>query len=350
MTDTALLDDPQSTEEIEETNTTLPTLDEIRQERDEKLKALAEPTPPAVEPEEEEEEEAVDEDSDIAADTPESKDDTEAEEDVLSQIDFNSKTDEEKEAILEALRPATGKAFGEQRKQLRELKERLEKAEAAQKEVAASDTPFASLTTPEQVDQTIEAVEANVERFTDALTYESTTEYDAVSDEDVRGATVDGKFYSVQAIKQWAKGQKDSIKQLGQRKSELKKISKLFENEDVEIETLKQTHSMDEDESKAFEDLVADPSFAAVRTVKPEFAKGLYEVFAKSVISGRKQAKRKTPKAKNESTRVPKGANTNSKSIVSQIKKLDDIAKGKTGATVRDRLEADRKLRALKRK
>ena len=349
MTDTALLDDPQSTEEIEETNTTLPTLDEIRQERDEKLKALAEPTPQAVETEEEEEEEAVDEDSDIAADTPESKDDTDAG-DVLSQIDFNSKTDEEKEAILEALRPATGKAFGEQRKQLRELKERVEKAEAAQREVIASDSPFASLTTPKQVDETIEAVEANIERFTDALIYESTTEYDDASGRDIRGATVDGKFYSAQAIKQWAKGQKDSVKQLGERKSELKKVSKLFENEDVEIETLKQTHSMDEDESKAFEDLVADPSFAAVRTVKPEFAKGLYEVFAKSVISGRKQAKRKTPKAKNESTRVPKGANTNSKSIVSQIQKLDDIAKGKTGAPVRDRLEADRKLRALKRK
>lgn len=349
MTDTALLDDPQSTEEIEETNTTLPTLDEIRQERDEKLKALAEPTPQAVETEEEEEEEAVDEDSDIAADTPESKDDTDAV-DVLSQIDFNSKTDEEKEAILEALRPATGKAFGEQRKQLRELKERVEKAEAAQREVIASDSPFASLTTPKQVDETIEAVEANIERFTDALIYESTTEYDDASGQDIRGATVDGKFYSAQAIKQWAKGQKDSVKQLGERKSELKKVSKLFENEDVEIETLKQTHGMDEDESKAFEDLVADPSFAAVRTVKPEFAKGLYEVFAKSVISGRKQAKRKTPKAKNESTRVPKGANTNSKSIVSQIQKLDDIAKGKTGATVRDRLEADRKLRALKRK
>lgn len=353
MTDTTEAVDPQTEEAIEET--ALPTLDEIRQQRDDKLKALAEgeDSTPEAEAEDIEAEEVEEEaDTDEATDTEEEAEEQDETPDVLSQLDFDSKSDKEKEAILEALRPATGKAFGEQRKQLREWKERAERAEAAQKEAmtVASDSPFANWHTPEQVDETISQMEANIEQYEDELIYNQTTEYNDQLDKDVRGIEVNGQFVDVASVRKWAKEQKNNIKKLADRKTEIKKVSKMFDNEDVEIETLKQTHNMSDEESKSFEDSISDPSFAVIKSVKPEYAKDLYEVFAKAAVADRKPKTRKTPKAKNESTRVPKGANTNSKSIVSQIEKLQKIVEGKTGAPIRDRQEADRQLRRLKRK
>lgn len=347
MTDNKESVDPQAEEEIEET-TALPTLDDIRQQREEKLAALAKGESPKPEddpePEEDEDEESEEES--------EEEEESEVEDelnDVLSK--FDSYSEEEKEAIYEKLRPATGKAFGEQRKQLREWKERAERAEQAQKEAmtVASDSPFASLHTEDQVDETISQVESNIEKYEDELIYNQTTEYDEKLDKDVRGITVNGQFVDVGSVRKWAKEQKTNIKKLQDRKNEIKKIGKLFDDEDVEIETLKQTHNMDESEAKAFEDALSDPNFAVIKSVKPEYAKGLYEIFAKASVAGRKTT-RKTPKAKNSSTSVPKGANTNTKSIVSQIEKLEKIVKGKTGASIRERQEADRELRALKRK
>lgn len=349
---------PDAEEATQEVETALPTLADIQKERDKKLEALVSGDSPETdeeddtsddevedsEEEEEEEEVEVEEDEEEAEDKP----------NVLSKEYFDALSDKDKEAHLTELQPSTGAAFGKQRKQIRELKQELEAKEeqlkAASSVAATSDSPFGSIHTVEQVDSTISSVEENIEKYTDALIYESTTEYDDASGEDVRGATVDGKFYSATAIKKWAKEQKSNISKLLERKTEIKKVAKLFDDEDTEIETLKQSLNMSAEEAEVFEGFVGDPNFAVVKSVKPEYAKKLFEVLAKASIADRKPKTRKAPKAKNGTATLPKGSNTSPKSTVSKIKKLEAIINGTTKATILERQAADRKLRALKRK
>lgn len=339
-TEAATPDAEEAIQEIEET--ALPTLADIQKQRDEKLQRLESGEPEEQEepePEEPEEEEVEDESEEAEEETP----------DVLSQ--FEQASDEEKEQILSSLKSATGKAFGHQRKEIRELKAKLEAAEAAAKEVqsvaSSSDSPFGSIHTEEQADQTIEQIEQNIEKFEDQLIYEPETEF--IGDQEVRGIRVNGQFVSVADVRKWAKDQKANIKSVQDRKREIRTNAKLFDNEDVEIETLKQELDMSEDEAKAFEKLMSDPSFSVVKTVRPEYAKSLFNIFAKSAIAGRKQVKRKVPKAKNEKATPPKGSPSNTKSIVSQKQKLQDIVRGKTGASIQQRVVADRQLRELLR-
>jgi len=344
---------PDAEEATQEVETALPTLADIQKERDEKLDALANGDSPEADEEDDASDDVV-EDSEEEDEDVEEQEDDEKEEDkppVLSKEYFDALSDEDKEAHLNELKPDIGAAFGKNRKERRELKEEneslKEQLKATASVTATTDSPFGNVHTVEQVDSTIEAVEANIEKYTDALIYESTSEYDDKSGEDVRGATVDGKFYPAAAIKQWAKDQKVNISKLRERKTEIKKVAKLFDDEDTEIETLKQTLNMDEKEASAFESLIADPSFAVIKSVRPEYAKKLFEVFSKASIADRKPKKRKAPRAQNESASLPKGSNTSPKSIKSQIQKLQDIASGKTGASIRDRQAADRKKREL---
>ena len=345
MTMTTEAADPvaeEATQEIEET--ALPTLADIQKQRDEKLQRLE-----SGEPEEQEEPEPEEEPEEEVEEEVETEEEAKETPDVLSQ--FEEASEEEKEQILSSLKAATGKAFGSQRKEIRELKAKLEAAEAAAKEVqsvaSSSDSPFGSIHTEDQADQTIEQIEQNIEKFEDQLIYEPETEYRG--DEEVRGIRVNGQFVSVADVRKWAKDQKANIKSVQERKREIRKNAKLFDDEDVEIETLKQELDMSEDEAEAFEKLMSDPSFSVVKTVRPEYAKALFSVFAKSAIAGRKQVKRKAPKAKNEKATPPKGSPSNTKSIVSQKQKLQDIVRGKTGATIQQRVAADRQLRQLLR-
>lgn len=350
----AIPDAEEATQEVE--STALPTLADIQKERDEKFEAAAKGDSPEAEEEDDASEDVVEDSEEEDEDVEETEDDEEVEDkpNVLSKEYFDALSDEDKEAHLTELQPSTGAAFGKQRKQIRELKQELEakdeQLKATASVAATTDSPFGNVHTAEQVDSTIEAVEANIEKYTDALIYESTSEYDEKSGEDVRGATVDGKFYPAAAIKQWAKDQKSNITKLRERKTEIKKVAKLFDDEDTEIETLKQSLNMGEKEATTFEAFIADPSFAVVKSVKPEYAKKLFDIFAKASIADRKAKTRKAPKAQNESASLPKGSNTSPKSIKSQIQKLDDIAKGKTGADLKARQVADRKMRELIRK
>lgn len=349
MTDTdeaATLDAEEAIQEVE----ALPTLADIQKERDEKLEALS--NSPEAEEEDDTSEDVV-EDSEEEDEEVEETEDSENEDkpDVLSKEYFEALSDEDKEAHLTGLKEVTGAAFGKQRKQIRELKQELE-AKDEQLKAAASvaptaDSPFGNVHTVEQVDSSIEAVEAQIEKYTDALIYESTTEYDDQSGEDIRGATVDGKFYSAAAIKAWAKDQKANIGKLRERKTEIKKVAKLFDDEDTEIETLKQTHSMDDKEAEAFEAFIADPSFAVVKSVRPEYAKKLFDILAKASIADRKPKKRKAPRAQHESASLPKGGNAAPQSTNSKLTKLDNIRKGKTGASIAQRQQADRDYRKL---
>ena len=353
MTDTdeaASPDAEEATQEVSD-NTALPTLADIQQERDEKLNALANGDSPETEKEDDASEDVVEDSEEEDEDV---KDEEESEGNVHSKEYFNTLSEEDKEAYLTELKPDIGKAFGKGRRTERELRQEIatkdEQIAAMSSVASTTDSPFGNVHTVEQVDSTITAVEENIEKYTDALIYESTTEYDEGSEKDVRGATVDGKFYSAATIKAWAKEQKVNITKLRERKTEIKQVAKLFDDEDTEIETLKQSLNMDEKEAEAFEAFIADPSFAVIKSVRPEYAKKLFDTFAKASIADRKPKTRKAPKAQNESASLPKGSNTSPKSITSKIQQLDDIVSGKTKATHPQRIAADKQVRSLRRK
>jgi len=354
MTDQNEAASPDAEEATQEVETTaLPTLADIQKERDEKLEALS----AGDSPEAEEEDDASD---DVIEDSEEEDEDVEVDDDkeekptVLSKEYFDALSEEDKEAHLTELKEVTGAAFGKQRKQIRELKQELEakneQIKATTAVTATADSPFGSVHTTEEVDSTITAVEDNIETYRDQMTYDSVEQYNEKTERDERGIMVNGAFVSREALKEWVKQQKDSILKLKERKTEIKKVQHLFDDEDTEIETLKQTLNMDEAEATAFEAFIADPSFAVVKSVKPEYAKKLFDLFAKAAVADRKPKTRKTPKAQNGSASLPKGSNTSPKSIVSKIQKLDDISKGKTKASLADRIKADRQKRALIRK
>ena len=350
-TDEAAIPDADENTQAEDNNTALPTLADIQQERDDKLEALAKGDSPEAEEEDDAPEGEV-EDSEEENEDVEDKE--ESADKVLSKEYFDALSDEDKEAHLTELKEVTGAAFGKQRKQIRELKQepeaKDEQLKATTSVASTTDSPFGNVHTVEQVDSTITAVEENIEKYTDALIYESTTEYDEASEKDVRGATVDGKFYSAATIKAWAKEQKVNITKLRERKTEIKKVAKLFDDEDTEIETLKQSLNMSEEEAAAFEAHIADPSFAVIKSVRPEYAKKLFDILAKASIADRKPKTRKAPKAQNESASLPKGSNTSPKSITSQIQQLEDIVSGKTKSPLPERITADKRLRELRRK
>ncbi len=126
MTDTIEAATPDAEEAIQEVVTTaLPTLDEIRQQRADKLKAQVEGESPKPEDEPEEEEAEESEEAEEEELEEESEESTE-EATVLSKDYFDSLSEDDKEEILDELKPSTGAAFGKYRKQIRELKQELD--------------------------------------------------------------------------------------------------------------------------------------------------------------------------------------------------------------------------------
>jgi hypothetical protein len=352
MTDTdeaASPDAEEATQEVD--NTALPTLADIQQERDEKLTALAGGDSPEAEEEDDTSEDVVEDSEEEDEDV---KDEKESADKVLSKEYFDALSDEDKEAHLTELKEVTGAAFGKQRKQIRELKQELEAEKELNKATTAvastSDSPFGNVHTVEQVDSSITAVEENIEKYRDQMTYDSVDQYSEKLEKDERGIMVNGQFVSSEKLKSWVQEQREGITKLKERKTEIRKVAKLFDDEDTEIETLKQSLNMSEEEAAAFEAHIADPSFAVIKSVRPEYAKKLFDILAKASIADRKPKTRKAPKAQNESASLPKGSNTSPKSITSQIQKLEDIISGKTKASLPDRIKADKKVRALKRK
>ena len=316
MTDTDTADTPDSAEQIQAVEVTAPmTIEEAAKQVEARKSQNRGETPEAevTEPEADAEGEVKE-----AEDEAKEEESTEADEGVLSNDKYvESLNDDERAELAIELGSGEGKAIGKQRKEIRELKEKLESANQAKAEAIklapSADVPFPELRTVEAVDTKIEEIDEALSEWTDRMTFEQTEKYDEKSEKDVKGVEKDGQFYSLQALKEWRDGQRKILKGLRSQKTSVRKLEKLFEDEDVKIETNKVNLGIEEGSksSELYESYLADPQFQVLKVQMPELAAKLLDVFAHAAVSEggtakKKPANRAAPKAKNSNS-VPKG-------------------------------------------
>ena len=357
MTDTDTVDTPDSTENIQEvvvTDTAAPmTIEEAKAKVDARKAARsgeqpeAEPEPEAEEVEEEEEAEEETEEVEASED-----------EGVLSKIDLESLDDDQRAELAIELGSGAGKTIGKQRKEIRELQAKLDSAQKAKEEAIklapSADVPFPELRTVEAVDAKIEEIDEMLTDWGDRMTFEQTEKYDEASGQDVKGVEKDGQFYTLKALKEWRDNQRKALKGLRGQKASVRKLQKLFEDEDVKIETNKVDLGI-EDGSKAselYESYLNDPQFQVLKVQMPELASKLLDTFAHAAISQggasekKKPAKRKAPKARNSNS-VPKGG-VGSISSQGQVSMHEKIARDPNKSPA-ERKAAARAVRQLNR-
>jgi len=348
MTDTDTADTSEAAEQIQTEVVDAPmTIEEAQAKVDARRSARNGEQPEAeeAEPEAEDAEEEVDE-AEEETDEEESSD-----EGVLSKIDLESLDDDQRAELAIELGSGAGKTIGKQRKEIRELQAKLEGAEkakeAAIKLAPSADIPFPELRTVEAVDAKIEEIDEALTDWGDRMTFEQTEKYDEVSGQDVKGVEKDGQFYTLKALKEWRDNQRNALKGLRGQKAGVRKLEKLFDDEDVKIETNKVDLGI-EDGSKAsdlYESYLNDPQFQILKVQMPELASKLLDTFAHAAISEggasvkKKPAKRKAPKARNSNS-VPKGGVGNI-SNQGQVSMHDKIARDP------NRSPAERKAAAL---
>jgi hypothetical protein len=356
MTDTAIAETPEAALEIQAVDDNAPmTVEraaEVLAERKAnrlgtKPEEEAEPEPETPEGEEveveaETDEEVADEDEVVETD----------ENDVLSEfkIDWDSLTEEQSAEMAYRNKSGGGKTIGKQRKEIRELKAKLETANNATKEAIsvapASDNPYAKLHKAEEVSSTLKQAQANVD-FWD-------TKLDKAIDDEVYEVEHNGEMVSTKSIRTFVKEQRAAAKHLKSRQTEIKKVEELFDTEDEKIETLRLDLGMEEDSkaSKAYDKYLADPSFQLIKNIAPEYALKLLPILAHAAVNEnveapkKKPAKRAAPKSQGGSS-LPKGGSGES-SAQGQLSALTKIAHDTTKSRG-EREKAVRTIRALKR-
>ena len=354
MTDTDTADTPDSTENIQAEVVDAPmTIEEAQAKVDARRSARNEPEAEEPEPEATEEE-ADEEETEAEAETEEESSD----EGVLSKIDLESLDDDQRAELAIELGSGAGKTIGKQRKEIRELQAKLEGAEkakeAAIKLAPSADIPFPELRTVESVDAKIEEIDEALTDWGDRMTFEQTEKYDEVSGQDVKGVEKDGQFYTLKALKEWRDNQRNALKGLRGQKAGVRKLEKLFDDEDVKIETNKVDLGIEEGSkaSDLYESYLNDPQFQVLKVQMPELASKLLDTFAHAAVSQggdsvkKKPAKRKAPQARNSNS-VPKGG-VGSISEQGQISMHEKIARDPNKSR-QEREAAARAVRQLKR-
>lgn len=353
MTDTDTADTPEAAEQIQAVTIDAPmTIEEAQKQVEARQAKNRGETPEAevTEPKAEVEEE-VEEVEEIAE-----EEESEADKGVLSKFDLESLDDDQRAELAIELGSGAGKAIGKQRKEIRELKAKLESAEKA-KEAAiqlapSADLPFPELRTVKAVETKIEQIDEMLTEWGDRMTFEQTEKYDEASGQDVKGVEKDGQFYPLKQLKEWRDNHRKALKGLRSQKASVRKLEKLFDDEDVKIETNKATLGIVEGSkaSEKYESYLSDPQFEILKFQQPELAAKLIDVYAHAALqesgdSKNKPAKRTAPKSKNSNS-IPKGG-IGRPSNQAQISVLHKTAHdGNLDIAVRRKAAAD--LRKLK--
>lgn len=343
MTDTAIAETPEAAEQIQAVDDNAPMTVEKAAElvaaRQAKNRGqTTEADEPEV-PEPEEEEETTEEEVE------EVTEEEEESEDVLSQIDLESLSDDQKAALAKELGSGAGKTIGKQRKQIRELEAKLKLAQEATKEAAqlkSSDNPYAGTYKVEDVEQKLNQAQTNVDYWDGKL--------DEALDNETTEIEHDGGYLTAKAVRAFVKQERAKLKDLKGRKSEIEKVASLFDDEDEKIETLRLDLALEDDASKAYDEYLNDPSFELVKNLAPDFALKLIDVFAhaaqaKNGTTKKKPAKRAAPKSKKANS-IPKGGGSEG-SMQSQLSVIEKIAYD-PNKPIAERRKAAAKLRTLK--
>lgn len=277
------------------------------------------------------------------------------------EIDVDSLSEDDIYALaklkgIDIENPKSSKAWAEQRKEIKTLKEQIEAVQREKEEALAiapvSDSPFANLRDADSVDKAIAQAELNAEYWNDQLVLNQETQWDDVTDKDIRGVLHEGKFYPAEQVLGFVKAERAKIKPLGERKAEIAKTSELFSNEGEKIESIKTSLGLEGELGESYDKLIKSPKFALVKSLIPEYGLELMELLghaARSQAEGTKKPiiKRKAPKSKDESVSIGGGARSSSKTASGREAALNKIVNG-TGYNMKAKMDAMRELRILR--
>ena len=277
------------------------------------------------------------------------------------EIDVDSLSEDDIYALaklkgIDIENPKSSKAWAEQRKEIKTLKEQIEAVQREKEEALAiapvSDSPFANLRDADSVDKAIAQAELNAEYWNDQLVLNQETQWDDVTDKDIRGVLHEGKFYPAEQVLGFVKAERAKIKPLGERKTEIAKTSELFSNEGEKIESIKTSLGLEGELGESYDKLIKSPKFALVKSLIPEYGLELMELLghaARSQADGTKKPiiKRKAPKSKDESVSIGGGARSSSKTASGREAALNKIVNG-TGYNMKAKMDAMRELRILR--
>lgn len=277
------------------------------------------------------------------------------------EIDVDSLSEDDIYALaklkgIDIENPKSSKAWAEQRKEIKTLKEQIEAVQREKEEALAiapvSDSPFANLRDADSVERAIAQAELNAEYWNDQLVLNQETQWDDVTDKDIRGVLHEGKFYPAEQVLGFVKAERAKIKPLGERKAEIAKTSELFSNEGEKIESIKTSLGLEGELGESYDKLIKSPKFALVKSLIPEYGLELMELLghaARSQAEGTKKPiiKRKAPKSKDESVSIGGGARSSSKTASGREAALNKIVNG-TGYNMKAKMDAMRELRILR--
>ena len=277
------------------------------------------------------------------------------------EIDVDSLSEDDIYALaklkgIDIENPKSSKAWAEQRKEIKTLKEQIEAVQREKEEALAiapvSDSPFANLRDADSVERAIAQAELNAEYWNDQLVLNQETQWDDVAEKDIRGVLHEGKFYPAEQVLGFVKAERAKIKPLGERKAEIAKTSELFSNEGEKIESIKTSLGLEGELGESYDKLIKSPKFVLVKSLIPEYGLELMELLghaARSQAEGTKKPiiKRKAPKSKDESVSIGGGARSSSKTASGREAALNKIVNG-TGYNMKAKMDAMRELRILR--
>jgi len=288
-------------------NLSAPT--ESKEPKEESEESETEETEELTEPEAEAEDVGDSEEESEEEETEEESEETE-EEDVLSQIDVDALSKEEKIELAKMLGSEVGKDIGRLRSEGRQKDEQIAKLEKELQEsisqVLPSDNQFSSVTDAEKLNEKAKEVEANISAAINFL--QGDEDYIQVGDKEVDRKTVGG----------WLQAYQAQEKDIQKQRERLKELSGLSEASSKEMEKAKSELTwLDDEESdayKSFSELKNDSDIDLVKRISPKLGAKMERILAHAAnsLSGAKTPKKKFAlkrKAKPVSGKLGAGSN-----------------------------------------
>ena len=257
------------------------------------LSALTESEEKSEESETEQEEEAeVDTEEEADGEEEETEEEEESEDDdVLSQIDVDSLTKEQKVELAQILGSSLGSELGKMRSENRSKDAKIAQLEAELSDgiskLLPSDNQFSSITSSEDLEAKRKEIDQNIEAASNFLGGDE--DYITVGNEEIDRKTVSSWLRS------YLKQKEDIPKQMAR----IKEMSSLGESSSKEIESLKSELTwLDDSESeayKSYEKLKGDSDLDLLKRISPKLAIKLEGILAHAAnsMAGKPAAKKK---------------------------------------------------------
>lgn len=276
------------------------------------------------------EKETVDDDTEVSSET-EVETETQSEEednddsDVLSQFDFeqfNEETAQEFGRRLAeklgdkvsdfaiGLGSKVGQETGKLRSELREVKEERDKLREGLERAAPNSNAFSHVRDEKELQET-EAQLVQLYDFYEDVAIQGKWEYNDNGDE---GVFDQGKFYPKDQMLGFLKQWKTDLRAIPERKAQLQKRGSVKQEREKVAKTLKEKMEWfgdkESDQSKAYTELMGNPSVVSAIQVLPDLEPVLMEAFAYTV-EGRSGKPRKKIDLPLRSTKTPTGGGEN---------------------------------------